>query len=128
MSWIGVDLDGTLSKSVRSLNDGIGDPVPSMLSRVKKWLKDGREVRIVTARASTPRQVTHIRAWLKRHGLEDCDITDRKDADMAELWDDRAIRVERDSGTICRGCKPNTRNHASSISTADQSGFVLTDC
>lgn len=49
--WIGVDLDGTLA-----MYDGfkgpehIGDPVPKMLERVKKWLAEGREVRIFTAR------------------------------------------------------------------------------
>lgn len=51
MSWIGVDLDGTLA-----YYDGwkgehhIGDPIPEMLDRVKGWLEQGYEVRIVTAR------------------------------------------------------------------------------
>lgn len=50
--WIGVDLDGTLAHY-----DGwkgpavIGEPIPSMVERVKRWLAEGHEVRVFTARA-----------------------------------------------------------------------------
>ena len=51
--WIGVDLDGTLARY-----DGwkgpehIGEPLMPMVERVKAWLAEGREVRIMTARVS----------------------------------------------------------------------------
>jgi hypothetical protein len=49
--WIGVDLDGTMAyydgwKGA----DHIGEPIPAMVERVKRWLAEGREVRIFTAR------------------------------------------------------------------------------
>lgn len=50
--WIGVDLDGTLAHY-----DGwkgethIGKPIPLMLARVKRWLAEGKEVRIVRRNA-----------------------------------------------------------------------------
>jgi hypothetical protein len=49
-NWIGVDLDGTLAHY-----DGwdgwnvIGPPIPLMLERVKLWLDQGKDVRIITA-------------------------------------------------------------------------------
>jgi hypothetical protein len=49
--WIGVDLDGTLAHYHGWKHVGhIGDPVPEMLDRVKRWLAEGYEVRIFTAR------------------------------------------------------------------------------
>lgn len=110
--WIGVDLDGTLAKSVSNRGTGIGDPVPTMLTKVKDWLSRGQAVKIFTARASDSEQVRAIRAWLRRHGIEGCGITDRKDLDMMELWDDKARRVEKDTGKLCSGCKPKRANHS----------------
>lgn len=52
MGYIGVDLDGTLAEYHGWGDDSIGAPVPKMLARVKKWLAEGQEVRIVTARVS----------------------------------------------------------------------------
>ena len=50
--WIGVDLDGTLAQ-YGGWNGGlIGDPVPLMLQRVKEWIADGKDVRIMTARVA----------------------------------------------------------------------------
>ena len=50
--WIGVDLDGTLATFDASDPDVVGPPIPAMVQRVKRWLQEGREVRIVTARAA----------------------------------------------------------------------------
>ena len=105
--WIGVDLDGTLA-----MYDGwkgvehIGEPIPLMMERVKSWLKEGQEVRIMTARVSvtSPRQLMevckHIHAWLDKHFGEGHGMatTCRKDFEMIELWDDRCHRVEKNTG------------------------------
>ncbi|SPJ35266.1 hypothetical protein [Kushneria phyllosphaerae] len=121
--WIGVDLDGTLAKSVSTMTGGIGEPVPSMLTKVKDWLQRGQPVRIFTARAGDPKQVRAIRAWLRQHDIDKCGITDRKDLDMIELWDDKARRVEKDTGKVCSGCRPKPSNHSSL-----DGAVVFTDC
>lgn len=99
MSWIGVDLDGTLA-----LYEGwagpqnIGPPVPAMRDRVLSWLAEGREVRIFTARASDPAQIPHVERWLAEHGMGGLMVTNQKDFGMIELWDDRCVQVQANSG------------------------------
>lgn len=126
--WIGVDLDGTLAKSVNSTGTAIGDPVLPMLERVELWLSRGREVRIFTARASDPRQVDSIRAWLKRHGIEKCGITDRKDLEMIEFYDDKARRVVQDTGRLCSGCRPSRRSSERKSREHAADELLQTDC
>ena len=97
--WIGVDLDGTLAEYGGWIGpDHIGKPIPLMLSRVKKWLSEGREVRIFTARASIPSQVEPIANWCIEHLGVALPVTNVKDFGMIELWDDRAIQVEANTG------------------------------
>jgi hypothetical protein len=97
--WIGVDLDGTLAKEEESLEpDQIGAPVEAMAKRVKEWVEEGKTVKIFTARAASPRQVVNVRAWLKRNGLPDLEITNIKDYRMIQLWDDRCVRVATNVG------------------------------
>ncbi len=97
--WIAVDLDGTLAR-----HDGwkgfeyIGEPIPEMMTRVRGWLSDGITVKIFTARAASPESIPYIKEWLKKHSLPDLEITNCKDMDMIELWDDRAIQVVPNTG------------------------------
>lgn len=104
--WIGVDLDGTLA-----LYDGwkgpfhIGAPIEPMVARIRKWLAEGKEVRVFTARVSgldaaeNERIADYIKAWLKsRAGLPSLAVTCVKDYSMWELWDDRAVRVVFNTG------------------------------
>lgn len=104
MGWIGVDLDGTLAKAggwkPGDPEHTIGDPIPRMLKRVKGWLQEGLDVRILTARAGRPNPliIPAIEAWLYKHLGVVLPITDKKDYDMVELWDDRAIQVELNTG------------------------------
>ncbi|MGZ8248722.1 hypothetical protein, partial [Methylomagnum sp.] len=102
--WIGVELDGTLAEYKGGIPVEIGKPNNYMLSIVKEWIKLGREVRIFTARACDPAQIPAVKAWLRRHGLGDLVVTNIKDFDMVELWDDKAIRVKRNKGHVCGGC------------------------
>jgi hypothetical protein len=100
--WIAVDLDGTLAWTT---GDGsIGAPVKPMWARVRQWLAEGTPVRILTARAGDPAQVHAIRAWLRRNRLPQLPITNVKTEGMLELWDDRAVRVTRNTGEVCAGC------------------------
>lgn len=55
MGWIGVDLDGTLAGSGTGQGARIGKPVGPMMRRVRRWLSEGREVRIFTPRAVSAR-------------------------------------------------------------------------
>lgn len=102
--WIGVDLDGTLAHY-----DGwkgpehIGEPVPLMLERVKRWMKEGKEVRIFTARVSSnnPDKVKSFNAilqWCIDNIGTVIPITSEKDFGMVELWDDRCVQVILNTG------------------------------
>ena len=117
--WIGVDLDGTLAKYEGYKGpDYIGEPIPAMLCRVKQWLAEGKTVKIFTARVDGGRAAIllgndegwkfadvegikkPIREWCKRHIGVELEITNVKDYGMVELWDDLAIRVEKNTGRI----------------------------
>lgn len=103
MGWIGVDLDGTLAEYDQWRGaEHIGAPVPLMVERVQRWLQDGREVRIFTARVSEGEDLPvvryHIEQWCRRHIGRILPITNVKDLHMDELWDDRAVQVERNTG------------------------------
>lgn len=107
IGWIAVDLDGTLAQY-----DGwqgpefIGPPIPVMVNRVKRWLIDGKDVRIFTARitALPDRDVElvtkAINKWSKKFIGQELPVTNLKDHGMIELWDDRAHQVESNTGRI----------------------------
>lgn len=107
--WIGVDLDGTLAVSDGDYSDPlkIGAPVPAMLERVKKWISAGKDVRIFTARAAPGRDTAlnrlAIETWCIKHFGKILPITNAKDPEMEQLWDDRAVQVERNTGKRCDG-------------------------
>lgn len=108
--WIGVDLDGTLAEySGWKGADHIGEPVPAMAFRVRNWLAQGIEVRIFTARVHeggrstlTVEQVrASIETWTEKHFGVVLPVTNLKDFNMVELWDDRAVRVRANEGEPC---------------------------
>jgi hypothetical protein len=104
--WIGVDLDGTLAVYNGWMGpEHIGEPIPAMADRVREWLEQGRDVRIFTARASGPRSglesqlvLASIDEWCKKHFGRTLPVTCTKDYGMIELWDDRAVQVEPNTG------------------------------
>lgn len=122
--WIGVDLDGTVAHyGGWKHHTHIGDPVPFMLARVMQWLKEGTEVRIFTARAyplnicidkydfkypiaflrdaeyiQAIESVRAIQDWCIEHVGESLPVTNVKDYAMIQLWDDRAVGVELNTG------------------------------
>lgn len=107
---IAVDLDGTLAKdSGWKGKEHIGPPVEKMMDRVKKWLKSGKTVKIFTARASDPKTVPHVKAWLKKQAekeglpeLADLEVTNEKTPDIEYFYDDRAKRVIKNKGILAR--------------------------
>ena len=102
--WIGVDLDGTLAHYDGWEGiDVIGAPIPPMVERVKAWLAEGTEVRIFTARVSGPTQLRQIATeaiedWCREYIGQVLAVTATKDFGMYELWDDRAVQVECNTG------------------------------
>lgn len=117
MKWIGVDFDGTLAHYEGWIaEDHLGEPVPKMVERVKDWLADGRKVKVFTARVgcsgliSGPglldderfanNQRLMIEDWCEKHIGQRLEVTATKDFCMIELWDDRAVAIETNTGEI----------------------------
>lgn len=123
--WIGVDLDGTLAQYEKFEGpEIIGEPIPLMVNRVKGWLAEGREVRILTARVycmpepgvynpsymewhrqqdESSRAYFAIKAWCLKHIGQELPVTCQKDYHMYQLWDDRAIQVIPNTGLRADG-------------------------
>lgn len=105
--WIGVDLDGTLAEYHGWQGPThVGPPVKSMRDRVRKWLNDGLDVRIFTARVSTidlgERAAVEaaINHWCAEHLGALLPITCVKDYGMIALYDDRAVSVVQNTGEL----------------------------
>ena len=110
-SWIGVDLDGTLAQwdGVWRGVEYIGEPIPATVNQIKVWLSEGKDVRIFTARVcpdgrDDEGELQKARAaivrWCEKHLGVALQITYCKDRKMYELWDDRCVCVERNTGKI----------------------------
>ena len=97
----GVDLDGTLAEYDGWMGvDDIGKPITKMLDRVKGWIDEGIRVVIFTARADNPDSIDAIVTWLEDNGIGGLDITNIKTSDISRIYDDRAIQVRRNEGSI----------------------------
>ena len=112
--WIGVDLDGTLA-----VYDGwqgahnIGEPIGPMVERVKAWVNQGIQVRIMTARVytdGTPARNSdaetsrdRIAEWCIEHLGFRLPVTCTKDYGMIELWDDRCVQIIPNTGRRADG-------------------------
>jgi hypothetical protein len=103
--WIGIDLDGTLAEYhgwVHELH--IGNPIPAMVERIKSWLAEGKAVKIFTARIApmNGRDMSEvaraIELWCEEHIGQVLPIVYWKDHNMIELWDDRCVQVQRNTG------------------------------
>lgn len=131
--WIAVDLDGTIAQYAGWMGAGsIGSPVQEMSDRVKRWQDKGVEVRIFTARAGDydhwcfaekqglfngpfyndymakknaiyDETIKPIEDWCEKHFGQRFRVTAMKDYAMVELWDDRAVRVEMNTGKVVQG-------------------------
>ena len=99
-TWVGVDLDGTLAVSHGFKGLGvIGKPVKRMMRRVKRMLREGKDVRIFTARAASGlRAVRVVEEWCEEHVGRRLPVTCRKDPGMKKLIDDRAEAIKKNTG------------------------------
>jgi len=104
--WIGVDLDGMLALYGEWEDEThIGEPIPLMLERVKRWVAEGKEVKIFSARVSlkNPRRTEACKAikeWCRKHIGVELDVTAEKDYWMMALYDDRCFQVEFNTGVL----------------------------
>lgn len=80
-----------------------------MVERVRHWLGQGKDVRIVTARVAPHPGYDHVlaaervRAWCRLHLGAELPVTCAKDHEMLQLWDDRAVQVVRNTGRRADG-------------------------
>jgi hypothetical protein len=102
---IAVDLDGTLAFSPGGVGF-IGKPIKGMMDIVRSAIANGDEVRIFTARAHDSRQIPKVRAWLKEHGLSGLKITNIKTPDIDLFYDDKAMAVHKNKGTVKHAADP----------------------
>ena len=103
--WIGVDLDGTLAHYDGWVSeDHVGKPIELMCYRVREWLKEGKKVKIMTARVygregkELERVLRPINEFCMNEFGQVLDVTCVKDYAMIELWDDRAVQVVANTG------------------------------
>lgn len=116
--WIGFDLDGTLAfyDEWRGPTH-IGEPILPMVNLVKEFLKEGKEVKIFTARVwaltlldwdmtaqnsaafhEAVEAELAIRKWCKEYIGQELPVTCMKYFNMIQLFDDRAVGVEKNTG------------------------------
>lgn len=61
----------------------------------------GKTVKIFTAQVYEGHEAVRcVEVWLRKYGLPDLEVTNVKDFDMIELWDDRVIKVATNTGDI----------------------------
>lgn len=103
---IALDLDGTLAfyDKWRGI-DHIGEPIPEMMKKVRKWIEDGDDIEIFTARVSgDANEATlatwHIDQWLRKHDLPPFTISCIKKKKYDLFMDDRAISVVKNRGVF----------------------------
>lgn len=118
--WIGVDFDGTISRDrdFRSSPYELGEPIPSMINRIKGWIAEGYTVKLLTARMNPvshtgiTRDIVKMEAllkqWCLKHIGTELECVMAKDGLMEVLWDDRAIQVVRDIGDPTHLFKPES--------------------
>jgi hypothetical protein len=126
--WIGVDFDGTIAEYYEWMGWNVfGSPIMPMIYRIRRWLGEGHDVKVLTARIgvvggywegtkwvhgeakinscritgakfSNADMARAISEYTEKHVGAALDVTCIKDLRMIELWDDRCIQVEPNTG------------------------------
>ena len=93
--WLAVDFDGVLAHHDHYRGENhFGKPIEPMVRKVRKWIREGKDVRLFTARKPTPA----LRRWMEEHLGKVLPITKLKDRFMQGLWDDRAVGMKKNTG------------------------------
>lgn len=131
--YIAVDLDGTLAHydpSDPEKLSKVGKPISRMLQRVRMWLREHKEVRIMTARVFDDPdgyQENLIQDWTETHLGMRLIVQCHKDYNMIELWDDRAVSVVNNSGGFARATAAGVEMEGTVEVTVSDKGNVSTD-
>ena len=95
--FIGVDFDCTLATYTKWTGpEDMGEPIKPMVDRVKTWVKEGKDVRIFSARGKD--SYPAMRRWMTKHLGVVLPITNIKEPAMYAFYDDKAIAMERNTG------------------------------
>lgn len=109
---IAVDFDGTLATyyvtDTRPYDPSVvGEPIPRMVERVRRWLAEGDEVTIFTARVNPRCGLSEValaekavKAFCVEQFGRELPVTCMKDPEFEEVWDDRAVRVRTNEGLL----------------------------
>lgn len=102
---VAVDFDGTLAHYDGWKGPGVyGEPIQPMVEKVKALLAEGHEAWIFTARLAGlemdeyQAEYHYITNWLNAAGLPSLPMTCIKLKRFTEFWDDRAVRIIRNTG------------------------------
>jgi len=106
-SLIFIDFDRTLCYYDKTMGRAeiLGQPIPEMANRVKKWIAQGKEVVIFTARVH-PINKRHkelgekISNWCLEHLGKKLEVTCMKHPNMDFLIDDKAISILPNTGKV----------------------------
>ncbi len=132
--WIGVDFDGSLVEYHGwKGSEHIGRAIMPMVERVRGWLAEGKDVRIMTARVSpkgeqdgmdsdAAKARVMIKSWCFRMFGRTLPVTHEKDYNMSELWDDRVVQLEFNTG------EPVTGKLETKIKGQKQAMVLLKEC
>lgn len=103
---IALDFDKTLAYHESSWGiSRVGEPIPSMLKKVKEWVAKGYKITIFTARLShdlvqSKAQERLIKDFLAKNDLPDFDVTSTKKPYFSHIIDDRAYHVFPNTGIL----------------------------
>lgn len=103
--WVGFDLDRTLAE-YNKYSPTIGAPIKPMVDKLKSLLKQGKTVKIFTARVGggpgrdTDAARKAVERWCETHIGRRLEVTCCKDWGMVYFYDDRAVQVEPNTGRI----------------------------
>jgi hypothetical protein len=101
--WVGFDLDRTIAERHDWNGEEIGKPIPSMIALVRKFLSQGKMVKIFTARADRPRTdpvYGKIETWCIQHIGQKLEVTNAKDRYCEALYDDIAHGIVPNKGIL----------------------------
>ena len=119
--WIGVDLDGTLSKYEGNLAPTeIGKPIQVTVDRVRGWIKNKQEVKIFTARIAETRVTPTTIERQLRHAADYGEVLSVDAATMLiEMWNSQRSAIRR---AINRWCQ---RNIGTTLEITNEKDFAM---
>jgi hypothetical protein len=114
--WVGFDLDGTVAEYTEFKGwQHIGNPISAMVNLIKKLRAVGIQCKIFTARCSAESRAVDgltfeqvekvIQDWTEQYIGERLPVTSEKGCSMICFFDDSAVQVNKNMGTLTAGEK-----------------------